>query len=133
MIKTSRDILNSLYGLMMEINFKRPDEDVLDDLHSNPDEDVEKQLSAFKRLKAKYQAEITKEKFNRALRYFEELKSKGSDELNSIISQPNQMKLEALHRKLENLTEKDKGSILEDQELLNLIEYLDNKKDENNQ
>ena len=53
------EILNNLYGLITDINYNKPDEDVLSDLKEKPEPFVEEQLMRVKRSIAKHKAEAS--------------------------------------------------------------------------
>lgn len=127
--KNTKQILSDLYGLMMEINYHRSDEDVLSELQERPDQQLDKHLIQIKRLKAKLKASANENKFNKVLEYLEKLKNKGLEEIKKSLSPEEQGKLVPLFRKFDNLTEKDKKDILEDSEFLQYIELLKDKLD----
>jgi hypothetical protein len=126
----AKQVLSDLYGLMMEINYHRPDEDVLEELQQKPDAQLEKHLVKIRQISAKLMAQANKERFQKAIEQIRILKDKGLDELKKLISPHEQAQLVPLFRKFEELTEKDEAAIMEDQELLHLIEVLKNKIDE---
>ncbi len=121
---SSKQILNHIYGVMLEINYLQKDEDVIEDLAKNGDDFVEQKLLLFKKMSAQYKAEWNRQKFQKALAFLEELKTKGVDEINKILNPQARLTYAPLFRKFEELTDKDKKSILEDEDLLNLIDYL---------
>lgn len=121
---SSKQILNHIYGVMLEINYLQKDEDVIEELAENRDDFVEQKLLLFKKMSAQYKAEWNRQKFQKALAFLEELKTKGVDEINKILNPQARLTYAPLFRKFEELTDKDKKSILEDEDLLNLIDYL---------
>lgn len=121
---SSKQILNHIYGVMLEINYLQKDEDVIEELAENRDNFVEQKLLLFKKMSARYKAEWNRQKFQKALAFLEELKTKGVDEINKILNPQARLTYAPLFRKFEELTDKDKKSILEDEDLLNLIDYL---------
>ncbi len=126
----TKEILNNLYGLMMEINFHKADDDVLADLQQHGDQQIDKHLIKVKQLSAKLKAEENKLRFQKAIEQITLLKKKGIDELKKLLAPHEQVQLVPLFRKLEELTEEDKSAILEDQELLHLMEILKDKLDD---
>jgi hypothetical protein len=127
----AKQVLSNLYGLMMEMNFHRADEDVLAELHTNPDTQIEKHLVKIKQLNEKLKAEANKVRFQKAIEQIRILKQKGLDEIKKLIQPQEQEQLMPLFRKFEELTKEDEEAILEDQELLHLIEILKDRIDEN--
>ena len=61
----AKQVLSNLYGLMMEINLHRADEDILDELKNNPDPQIEKHLTNIRRLTTKYKAYAYKLQFQK--------------------------------------------------------------------
>lgn len=129
----AKQVLSDLYGLMMEINYHRPDEEVLEELQQKPDAQLEKHLVKIRQISAKLKAQANKERFQKAIDQIRILKVKGLDELKKLINPQEQAQLVPLFRKFEELTEKDEAAIVEDQELLHLIEVLKNKLDEDSE
>ena len=130
-VANPRESLNNLYGLMMEINFYRSSEDVLTELNNKPDPFVEKHLKNVKQLSARFRAEANRRKYTDALNQLKLLKEKGLEELKKLLSFQDQVELQPLFRKFEELTPEDEASILEDQDVLKLMEILKNRLDEN--
>jgi hypothetical protein len=129
----AKQVLSDLYGLMMEINYHRPDEEVLVELQQKPDAQLEKHLVKIRQIRAKLKAQANKERFQKAIDQIRILKEKGLNELGKLINPQEQAQLVPLFRKFEELTEKDEAAIVEDQELLHLIEVLKNKLDEDSE
>ncbi|MBS1532574.1 MAG: hypothetical protein JSU01_19880 [Bacteroidetes bacterium] len=126
----SKQVLSNLYGLMMEINYYRPDKEILEELEQKPDAQLDAHLVKIKQLNAKLKAQANQERFQKAVDQIKVLKEKGLEELKRLISPQEQAQLVPLFRKFDELTEKDEAAIGEDQELLHLIEILKNKLDE---
>lgn len=125
----AKQVLSNLYGLMMEINFHRQDQEVLEELQQKPDPQLDKHLLKIRQLSTKVRAQQNKYYFQQALDQLKKLKEKGLDELKKLISPEQQVQIIPLFRKFEELTKDDEAAILEDQELLYLIELLKNKID----
>lgn len=129
----TREILNNLYALMMEINLHRADEDVLAELYQHNDEQIDKHLIKVKQLSAKLKIEENKLRFKNAIEQITILKNKGIEELKKLLEPHDQVQLIPLFRKFEELTEEDESSVLEDEELLHLMEILKDKLDDTKQ
>lgn len=127
--RNAKQILSDLYGLMMEINYHRSDQEVLKELQENPDPTLDKYLIQIKQMKARLRALENESRFQKAIEYFKSLKSKGIDEIKKSLSLEDQTTLIPLFRKFENLTTEDEKDILEDSELLKYIEILKDKLD----
>ena len=128
---SSTQILSNLYGLMMEINFYRSDEDVLSELVSNPDPEINEHLLKVKQLNAKLKAQKNNEIFKNAIEQLRLLKEKGLDEFKKLFSKEDQEQYVRLYRKFEELTKEDEALLLQDQELLIMLEKLKSKIDGN--
>jgi len=129
--QNTKRILSDLYGLMMEINFHREDEEVLKELGENPDSQIEGHLLRVKQIKAKVRAEISRIRFARAKEQLILLKEKGIEELQRLISPQERVQYAPLFSKFEEMTKEDEENIMEDQELLKMLEFLNNKINEN--
>lgn len=125
----AKQVLSNLYGLMMEINYHRLDEEVLEKLQQKSNRQVDKHLIKVKQLSAKLRALENKDRFQKALAQIAKLREKGLDELKKLLNPQEAGQLVPLFRKFDELTKDDEKSILEDQELLLLIEILKNKLD----
>lgn len=128
----AQQILNNMYGLMMEINLHRSDEDILAETDTQ-DPFIRKHLQKIKQLTAKYTAVGNQSKFQQLKDEIQRLKELGIEEVKKLLNPQDQMQLQPLFRKFEELTEADEQSILEDQELLQMIEYLKTKGDSDEQ
>lgn len=120
----SRNILNNLYGLLMEMNFHEPEEDVLQQLESKPDSQILKHLTLVKQLTAKIKADVNKSRFQALIDQVNLLRQNGIDELKKLILPEEQAQLIPLFHKFEGMSKEDEQDILNDQELLLLIKIL---------
>ena len=127
----TKQVLSDLYGLMMEINYHRTDDEVLEDLRHKDDPQLENHLLRMRQISTRLKAQKNRERFQMALEQIRVLKEKGLDELKKFVSAQEQSQLVPLFRKFEELTKEDEAAILEDQELLHLLEVLINKIDDN--
>lgn len=129
--QNAKQILSDLYGLMMEINFHREDDEVLKELQENPDAQIEKHLLRIKQIKAKVRAEASHIRFARAIEQLALLKEKGIDEIQRLITPQERIQYAPLFSKFEEMTKEDEANIMEDQELLKMLEILNKKMNEN--
>ena len=127
--RSTKQILSDLYGLMMEINFHREDEEVLKELKENPDPQIEQHLLKIKQIQTKLRAVANRRRFDKAKEQFALLKKKGIEEIQRRISPQERIEYAPLFRKFEELTKEDEEAILEDQELLKLLEILNKQID----
>ena len=130
---SAKQILSNLYGLMMEMNYHRPEEEVAVELQLNPNRQHEKHLLRIRQITAKLKSQQNQSKFEQAIHFLKELKEKGEEELRKLIGSQNEAQLIPLFRKFEEITKEDQAAILEDQEFLHFIEVMKNKLDENQQ
>lgn len=127
--QNTKQILSNLYGLMMEINFHREDEEVWRELQENPDPQIEKHLLRIKQIMAKMKAEANRIRFVKAKEQLALLKQKGIEEIQRLINPQERAQYAPLFRKFEELTKEDEDDIMEDQELLKLLEILNKQID----
>ena len=127
MQKTNAQILHHFYSLLLEMNFHEVDkaptaEDVADPF-------IQKHLRRIKLKIAKNKAEIKKSTYQSILKEIDRLRKIGTDELQKLLSPREVLQLQPLFNKFESLSDKDKESIAEDEELLHLISALMDKLD----
>ena len=127
--QSTKQILSDLYGLMMEINYHREDEEVLKDLEENPDIQIEKHLIRIKQLSAKMKAQANRIRFIKAKEQLALLREKGLEEIQRLISPQERAQFAPLFRKFKELTKEDEEAIMEDQQLLKLLEILNRQID----
>lgn len=122
-------VLNHFYGLLIEMNFHRPEEDVFPEKNYRDDPFIQKHLQQIKLKSAKYKALLNKNRYTALLAEIKRLKEIGFDEIKNLLNPQEAMRLQPLFRKFEELSKKDEASISEDQELLQLIAALKDKLD----
>lgn len=125
--KTNGDILNHLYGLLLELNFHRPEEDVFSDEAYKEDPFIAKHLRQIRLRTAKYKALLHQNTYSAVLAEFRRLKEIGFEEIKKLLKPQETLQLQPLFSKFEQLSEKDEESIAEDQEFLQLINVLKDK------
>lgn len=130
-VNNSKQILSNLYGLLMEINLYRTDEDVLSELQDNPDDSIDEHLLKIKQINAKLRGNENRLRFEKAIEQIRLLKEKGLDELEKLIKPEEKLELIPLFRKFEELSEDDERAILDDKELLLFLKILNDRIDEN--
>lgn len=131
--KNIKQILSDLYGLMMEINFHREDEEVLKELQEYPDPQIEQHLLRIKQISARLKAEANRRRFVKAKEQLVLLKQRGIEEIQRFITPQEKIEYAPLFRKFEELTKEDEDTILEDQELLKFLEILNKHIDDGSQ
>lgn len=130
MATTNKQILNNLYGLMLEINYHRDDNDILSELQTKPDALVNKHLAQIKQLTAKLKAEANRQRYLNALQQLQIIKGKGIEQFKEMFSNSEQAKLVPMFNRFTELSQADEEAILEDQQMLQFLEILKNKADE---
>jgi len=131
MSKSNAEIINHFFGLLIEMNFHRAEEDIFIDKEYNKDPLIQKHLRQIKLRSAKYKALTNQSRYNKIIAEISRLKEIGFDEIKKIINPQEALQLQLLFRKFEELSKKDEASIAEDQELLQLITALKEKVDKN--
>lgn len=129
--QNTKQILSDLYGLMMEINYHREDEEVLKELVKNPDQQIELHVNRIKQINAKVRAESNRIRFAKAIEQLALLREKGIEAIQNLITPQERLQLAPLFSKFEEMTNEDEKDILEDQELLKMLEILNEKINEN--
>jgi hypothetical protein len=127
---TNKQILNNLYGLMLEINYQQEDQDVLAELEAKPDAVVNNHLLKIKQLTAKFKAEANRQRYADALNQLQLLKQKGIEEFKKLFSPNDQTKLVPMFNRFTELSKKDEQEILDDQEMLHFMEILKDRANE---
>lgn len=129
MQKSNAHILHHFYGLLLEMNFQSS-EDREPSTEEMEDPFIKKHLQAIKLKLAKTRVQLKKSTYLSLIEYIDKLRNIGSEELNRLLS-PNQVsQLQPLFSKFDSLTDSDRQSILEDEELLQLISALREKLDD---
>ena len=129
--QNTKQILSDLYGLMMEINYHREDEEVLKELLENPDPQIELHLNRMKQINAKVRAEANRIRFAKAKEQLALFQEKGIETIQNLFSPQERLQLATLFSKFKEMTSEDEKDILEDQELLKMLEILNEKINEN--
>lgn len=129
--QNTKQILSDLYGLMMEINYHREDEEVLKELLENPDPQIERHFNRIKQINAKVRAETNRIRFAKAKEQLALLREKGIEAIQNLITSQERLQFAPLFSKFEEMTSEDEKDILEDQELLKMLEILNEKINEN--
>lgn len=127
---TNKQILNNLYGLMLEINYQQDDQDVLAELEAKPDAVVSNHLLKIRQLTAKLKAEANRQRYADAVSQLQILKQKGIEEFKKLFSPSDQTKLVPMFNRFTELSKKDEQEILEDQEMLRFMEILKTRANE---
>lgn len=127
--QNTKQILSDLYGLMMEINFHREDEEVLKELQEHPDSQIEKHLLRIKQISANIKAETNRRRFLKAKEQLAQLRQKGIEEIQRLLTPEERIQYVPLYRKFKESSNEDEEDILEDQEFLKLIEILNKQTD----
>jgi hypothetical protein len=130
MEKNNTAILNHFYSLLIEMNFYTPSEDVFSENKYIDDPFIQKHLQQIRLKTSKYKAQLNKDRYAIILAEIKRLKDLGFDEIKKILQPHENIQLQPLFRRFEELSSKDEASIAEDEELLKLIQVLKDKLDE---
>jgi hypothetical protein len=125
-----KQLLLNLYGLMMEIDLHREDSDVLEELRTSPDAQIDQHLMRIKQLRTKLKAQAHVLRFEKAIQQIRIIKERGIEEIKKFLTPSEQTQLRPLFNKFTELTEEDEAAILEDQEILQLMEILKDRLDD---
>jgi|ERR1035437_4055174 hypothetical protein len=129
MENSNASVLHHFYGLLIEMNFHRPEEDVFPEKNYQEDPFIQKHLRQIKLASAKYKAELNKDRYSELLTEIKRLKEIGFDEIKKLLAPREAIQLQPLFRKFEELSKDDEASIAEDKELLQLMTALKEKLD----
>lgn len=124
-----RENLSNLYGFFMETNFHQSNEEILSQLETRPDNQIEDFLSQIKKKQVKLKALNNRLFFDYVNEKLGEIKQKGLEELRKIIPSNEQIEFAPLFSKYQELSESDYQDIVEDQDFLKLMEYLQDKEE----
>lgn len=133
MESSNASVLNHFYGLLIEMNFHRPDEDVFPEKNYREDPFIQKHLQQIKLKSAKYKALANKNRYAEIVAEIKRLKEIGFDEIKKLLNPLEVVQLQPLFHKFEELSKEDEASIAEDQELLHLMAALKDKLDKSNE
>lgn len=125
------EILNHLYGVLMELNAGRSDDDVLSGIDLDTDEFLQRQLRHVKLLTSRARAISQKARFHKLLEKLQSIKSMGEEGLSKFLSPQQTNEFIPLFRKFKELSKEDEESIIEDAQFLQLLDLLENDEDEN--
>ena len=124
-----RENLSNLYGFFMETNFHQSNEEILSQLETRPDNQIEDFLSQIKKKQVKLKALNNRLFFDYVNEKQAEIKHKGLEELRKIIPSNEQIEFAPLFSKYQELSESDYQDIVQDQDFLKLMEYLQDKEE----
>lgn len=132
MENSNASILHHFYGLLIEMNFHRPELDMFAEKDFLKDPFIRQHQRQIKLLSAKYKAEMNKNRYTELLKEIKRLKEIGFDEIKKFLKHEEAMQFQPLFRKFENLSQADEASIANDGELLQMIVVLKDKLDKPN-
>lgn len=128
MQKSNAQVLHHFYSLLLEMNFhesenEKPTAEEIEDPF------VQKHLRRIKLKIAKSKAELKKSTYHLILEEIERIRKIGVEEVKKLLTPREAIQLQPLFSKFESISEKDRESIAEDEELLNLLSALKDKLD----
>lgn len=125
MQNSNAHILHNFYSLLLEINFQADEEEPSADDYADPF--IQKHLNAIKLKMAKNRAQLIKGKYRLLISEIERLRNVGVGEIRKLLSPSEALQLQPLFNKFESISSKDHESIVEDEELLQLLMILKKK------
>lgn len=131
--RKAKQVLSDLYGLMMEMNIQREENEVTAELAANPDPQIAKHLINIRKLTAKANAHAQKLAFQSGIAKLKELKAKGIEELKRIFNPQEQQQLVTLFRKFDDTNAEDEADLLEDEAFLSCMQLLKKEIDDSEQ
>jgi len=127
---SAKEIINNLYELLIEINLAS---DSMPEYELPPDKEeqmVQGHLKHIRRLKAQYKAKKQREDLISIITDFRQLKDEGIQKLERFLSPKQKKEYASLFRKFSSLSKQDEQDILEDAQILQMIQLLKKKLDE---
>ncbi|WP_146217412.1 hypothetical protein [Chitinophaga sp. S165] len=121
--------MNHFYGLLLDMNFQEPDDDIVRGDNYKQDPFIAKHLRHIKLRSAKIRVIQQQSLYNNLIAEIQRLKEFGFGKLQQLLSPTEAQQLQPLFNRFEQLTDKDAASIAEDQELLQLFTALKDKLD----
>lgn len=122
--KEKIDFVNRIYGLIIEANMHRPDEEVMPEVNTS-DLYYVNGLTLVRQLNTKAKAQLNKNRFTQAQELLNELLQKAGSNLESFFrglsSEPENEKVLAFFRNYQSLSETDKKAMLMDNKVLELM------------
>jgi len=126
----NKEIIYKLYEIIMEANLHKPEEEVLEEIHQNPDSDINKYLIKIRLYRTKAKAITNQHKFSKVTEELSELINSAGDRLKELLSVEDYSSLLRFHRNYKEFTEKDKLTMIEDKKLLELLRRLKSDMDD---
>jgi len=134
--KEKIDFVNHIYGLIIEANMYRADEEVIPEINSTTDVYFSDGLAMVRQLNTKAKAFLNKNRFSQAQELLNEFLNKTGDNLEmlfkGLVSEHENEKILALFKNYQSLSEDDKKAMLLDNKILEIISKakkdLDTKK-----
>lgn len=132
-LKEKIDFVNGLYGLMLEANLNRSDDEIMHGIDIKADPYLDQSLSFIRQLNTKAKAQLNKSRFNYAQQMLAELLNKTGDNLEDflkgILSEPENKEMLAFFSNFQSLSETDKKAMLLDNKILEIISKAKNELD----
>lgn len=123
--KEKIDFVNHIYGLIIEANMHRPDEEVLPEINSTTDVYYSNGMALVRQLNTKAKAQLNKNRFTQAQELLNELFQNAGSNIESFFkgmsSEPENEKILAFFRNYQSLSEAEKKAMLMDNKVLELI------------
>ena len=125
-------LLDDLFNVFSEATYEKEDEELLEQSGVDVEEIVAKNMMLFRQLKTQAKAELNRAKHNRVLDFLTKMKEgieakqeKYLRMADEILANPIFEELQPMFRNLNEVSEKDKQSILMDAKLLDLLSEIE--------
>jgi len=121
-------LLNNLFNLFLDDNYRQEDDRLFQDWNIDIDGIVKENMNLFRQLRTVTQAELNQARHKKVYDFLAKLQQGIKSKIanyekiaEEITSRPQFTELTVLFRNLENISEKDKESILSDAKLLEIL------------
>lgn len=125
-------LLDNLFNLFLDMGYQEEDSNELKESGIDIEQIVQKNMMLFRQLRTQAKAELNQAKHNRVLAFLSNLKTGIDSNLeeykrlaDEIFAKPKFAELQPMFRNLNEVSEKDKKSILMDSKLLDLLSEIE--------
>ncbi len=121
-----KEFIDNFFLFLIELNLNRTDEEVLANLNSPV---IERNLKYIKKKNLKAKAQLNKSRFQQAQELLNSLKKEQGEKLleniKGALEKKEQLQLDALYRKFQDLTSDDIKAMLEDEKLIEIMQHIE--------
>lgn len=120
---------NNFYALLQEANLYRDNQEIVNEVRLESDPFINDQLKIVKRYRAKFLANLKKDRTEQFSKIFYALKNNDDDKLINLLGESYSKQAIALYNNFKEKSKMDSKSINEEKLFLALIEVLENEKE----